>query len=342
MKGHPMANPDHIRRLRAGVPSWNSFRYANPSFRPDLSNADLSRTDLLGADLRDANLASAKFSESILNRACLTQSDLRRADFTKAALYNAYSVAANFGGADLRDIRANHTIFRGSDFSNADLTGGSFISADLPNAIMRSTRMQGCNLSYSNLAKSDLSDAQAQGAHFDAAILVEANLTRTNLAGASIHGIAAWDLTLKDTVQTDLRISKPDQPLISVDNIEVAQFVYLLLNSPKIREVIETVGRKLVLILGRFTAARKEVLEAVRDGLRANNYIPMLVDFDVPSNRDVTETVSTLAHMARFIVADITEPRSVPQELMAIVPSLPSVPVQPLLLESLLRLSMGS
>lgn len=189
-------------------------------------------------------------------------------------------------------------------------------------------------MSCANLAKSDLTGAQAQGARFDSAVLVETNLTRTNLAGASIYGIAAWDLILQDTVQTDLRITKPGQPLVTVDSIEVAQFVYLLLNSPKIRQVIETVGRKLVLILGRFTAARKEVLEAVRDGLRANDYIPMLVDFEVPSNRDVTETVSVLAHMARFIIADITEPRSVPQELMAIIPTLPSVPVQPLVLES--------
>jgi hypothetical protein len=106
------------------------------------------------------------------------------------------------------------------------------------------------------------------------------------------------------------------------------------LNNKKIRDVIDTITSKVVLILGRFTLERKAVLAAIREELRQRSYLPVLFDFDKPAQRDMTETVSTLAHMARFIIADITDAKSIPQELMLIIPNLPSVPIQPLLLAS--------
>jgi hypothetical protein len=163
---------------------------------------------------------------------------------------------------------------------------------------------------------------------------VKTDLTGTTLTGCSIYGIAAWSLQLEGTIQQNLNISDSGEPTVMVDNLEVAQFVYLLLNNEKIRQVIDTITSKAVLILGRFTPERKAVLDAIRDSLRQRDYLPVLFDFDKPASRDLTESISTLAHLARFIIADITEAKSIPQELQAIVPNLPSVPVQPLLLTS--------
>jgi hypothetical protein len=49
--------------------------------------------------------------------------------------------------------------------------------------------------------------------------------------------------------------------------------------------VIDTITSKVVLILGRFTPERKSVLDAIRDQLRKRNYLPVLFDFEKPSNR---------------------------------------------------------
>jgi hypothetical protein len=135
-----------------------------------------------------------------------------------------------------------------------------------------------------------------------------------------------------DRHKQNLVITSEDEPEITVDNIEVAQFIYLMLNNQKVREVIDTITSKAVLILGRFTADRKSVLDALREELRKRDYLPILFDFEKPRSRDTDETITLLARMARFIVAEITDAKSVLQELRAIVPDLPSVPVQPIIL----------
>ena len=127
---------------------------------------------------------------------------------------------------------------------------------------------------------------------------------RPSLQDAKVYGVSVWDVKLQKSVQTSLVITN-EQPDITVDNLEVAQFIYLLLNNSKIRNVIDTITSKAVLILGRFTPERKATLDALRDALRSHNYLPILFDFEKPTNRDFTETVSTLAHLARFVIADL-------------------------------------
>ena len=123
-------------------------------------------------------------------------------------------------------------------------------------------------------------------------------------------------------------------PEVTVDDIEVGQFIYLMLHNQKIRDVIDTITSKAVLILGRFTDERKPVLDALREELRTRNYLPILFDFEKPRRRDTDETITLLARMARFVIADISDAKAVLQELRAIVPDLPSVPVQPIIIAS--------
>lgn len=226
-----------------------------------------------------------------------------------------------------------------------DLRGINLAGARMVRSNLRQTILSRANLVRANLERADLRAASLRRAKLDHANLTGAVLRHTSLAevsvedatftGCEIYGIAAWNLRGAPRDQSNLIIrANAQEPAVSVDDLEVAQFVYLLLHNEKVRSVIDTVGRKAVLILGRFTAERKAVLDALRDALRKRGYLPMLFDFDQPVSRDLTETIVTLAHISRFIIADLTDPRSVPQELTAIIPDLPSVPVAPIVLAS--------
>jgi hypothetical protein len=300
-----MAVPEHLEILKRGTPEWNRWRKLNASIVPDLSSAHLQTVRLEGADLSGARFALTYFGDADLaganlSGADLSQSYLRNATLQRATLENATLVEVELGGADLSGAR-----MAGCDLTSARLRGANLTGADLRRAKLR---------------RADLCQS----------IVVGTNLEDADLSASQVYGIAAWNVELRGAVQRDLLITPEGEHAITTDNLAIAQFVYLLLHNERIRDVIETVGRKAVLILGRFTVERKPVLDTIRDVLREHNLVPILFDFEGPRNRDLTETVSILAHLSRAIVADLTDPRSVPHELMAVVPALPSVPVQPI------------
>ena len=234
-------------------------------------------------------------------------------------------IQPDLSDADLRMANLMKADLSGANLSEANLLGTNLMAANLSGASILRADLTAANLSYA-----DLSYAHLSGANLLGAVLIQTNLTRATLTQCSIYGISAWNVQLEGAIQDSLVITPHDEPIITVDNLRLAQFIYLLLNNEEIRNVIDTITSKVVLILGRFTPERKAVLDALRGELRKWNYSPILFDFDKPASRDITETVSTLAHMARFIIADLTEPSSIPKELEAIVPTL-AVPVQPLL-----------
>lgn len=221
-----------------------------------------------------------------------------------------------------------------------DLSGYNFDNAYLPFSILSRCKFERASFRNADLRGASLRRADLTNAHLDGAVLRHASLAECIVKDAvftdcDIYGISAWNLLGEPRDQSNMIIKATlEEPGITIDDLEVAQLIFLLLNNPKIREVLESVTSKTVLILGRFTEERKKVLDALRTRLRIRNFVPIVFDFEKPVSRDLTETISILAHMARFVIADITDAKSVPQELQKIVPNLPSLPVQPIILKN--------
>jgi uncharacterized protein YjbI with pentapeptide repeats len=325
-------NQEHFDVLMSGRQAWFAWREHDPDVMPnlagcDLIGADLSVMDFRGANLSDARLAGADLRSSSMANADLSGADMRevradKATFTNCTLRKCNLEEAFLTRCDLRDANLS-----GADLSWAKLIGSVLIGANLSDVFAREA-----DLSEANLREAILNGADLGGSFLWGTSLVSADLSGADLSGCHIFGVSTWNVTTEGAIQHSMVISGPEEsPLITVDNLEIAQFIHLLVNSAKLRNVIDTMAAKVVLILGRFSLERKEVLDALRGALQKRNYIAVVFDFEKPATRDTLETVSTLAHMARFVVADLTDAKSVLQELQRIVPALPSVPVLPLL-----------
>lgn len=288
-----------LEKIFKGVAYWNKWRSDNP----DIKWPDLIECSLPGCDLRNINLSGALLAGAKLTAANLTKANLKEATFEGTDLGKA-----NLAGADLADTAMSYVRLFGADLRGANLVGADLSDADLAYA----------NLTHADLSGANLSDAQLNNTNLEGAILT----------GCRVHGVATWKIKGTPANQSDLIITRTQEPNLTVDNLELAQFIYLLINNAKVRDVIDTITSKVVLILGRFSAERIAVLRALREELRTRDFTPILFDFVKPSSKDVTGTVETLARMARFIIADLTDPSSIPHELATLIPFLRTTPIQ--------------
>jgi hypothetical protein len=251
----------------------------------------------------------------------------------------------------LYDAPLNGANFSQANFSNANLIGAqlqkatlievNFHEANLFGANLHEAVLTGSNFCRTDLYKTDLSGAKLTRANLQGTQLAMTDFRGARLIGCTVYGLSAWDIKIDEATRQKgfiirYRYRGEGEPAegmheaqVTVDDLQLAQFVYLLLNNENIRNVIDTIGKKGVLILGRFTSERKAVLDAIRRKLRDLGYVPMMFDFERPTQRDFTETIKTLAGMSRFIIADITNPKSSPLELRATMPDymIPFVPI---------------
>ena len=303
-----MANQEQLRRLLGSSrDEWNHWRGQNAGEVLNLSRANLSRRDLSGWDLNGALLASSNLTASVLRRA-----SLRDASFRKAILSRT----------DLTGVEATGADFENAIFSNTVFDGANLGAALFPHKSRGTISCVGADLQAADFYDADLtgdnfSDAKLNGANLETSRLCGTNLAGATLDGASVYGVSVWD------IQTDDRTSARGllvSPGVTADDLEVAQLVNLLTQRQKTRNVLATLGEKLVLLLGRFgDEEQRKLLDDLAREIHHAGYLPVIFDFE-RTRLDLIETIRVLAGLSAFVIADARNPKSVPHELGAIVP----------------------
>src|SRR5215213_802516 len=160
---------------------------------------------------------------------------------------------------------------RGADLRGANLEWADLLSSDLSGADLRKANLHGVDARNSKFI-----NAQLQGANLYGAVLIDSDFTAADLTGSCVYGVSAWNVQLDAAIQQSLVITRPDEPKITVDDLQVAQFIYFILNHANLRTVLNSMTQRGVLILGRFGGGGLDVLYAVADSLREKGYLPII------------------------------------------------------------------
>jgi uncharacterized protein YjbI with pentapeptide repeats len=328
-----------INKGKQGINEWNEWRKDSPEISPMLeklnfknlewhpskgpginfSNSNLISSSFEGAKLNYANFNNANLTGSVFTRSLVQNStfegcEMIQSNFEWSVLnFSRFSNAKNaraFAHATMKGVNFDNCMLRSSSFVDANLESASFINADLSYSYLTDANLLNANLTNANLSNSTMLRIRFVNTIIEGAVIKE----------AKIYGMSAWNLKGTPKIMNKLKITFDEESEITVDDLDLAQFIHLLLRRENLRNVINTITSKAVLILGRFTTDRKEILDLLANELRNNNLLPIIFDFEKANSRDFTETIKVLAGLSFFIIADITDPSSIPLELDATVP----------------------
>jgi hypothetical protein len=287
-----MSSGDPATIILQGAEAWNAWREANrgsvnfpnPNWYYSPGPGGIAVKGRNQLDFSRMNL-----SDLLISRPFAEGLNLKGASFTNTHIEEGDFSRANFAGATFRNTTFNKTIFTGASFSGA--------------------RLVNCNLNRVNL--------------------VEADFRVEEITETVVYGISAWDMqTAPNMRQSKLVIEKTSQlysdliaraqiPMM-VDDIELAQFIHYLSNHKKLRDTLNILTHRGVLLLGRFKNGGLDRLYRLREWLAAREYLPMIFDFERPDTLDLVDTIVTLAGLSKFVIADLSGPR-VPGEVRAIL-----------------------
>src|SRR5579884_4022382 len=302
---HHCQSPRHLRTTGANLVSGAArpIRWHTPSplvpsqnrnaiIKKDVTMMFLDHLNLLRRDVATWNQWRTQHQEIL--------PDLAETDLSNLSLRGADLSAANLFKANLQ----------GALLEGANLCGALLWSANLYEAVLC-----GANASEAMLSRADLSGADLRRARLDRAHLYEANLSDCLIDGLSVH-----DAELMQSQQANLHFVE-DGAVMTIDDLEMAQFVSLALHS----RILQRCGR-IVLIAGAFRE-RAGLLVTLKEALAASHYVPLTFDL-AQSHR--AERLLTLARLARFLLLDLTDLLFLPVSVQTLIRQ-KTLPIQPLL-----------
>ena len=225
-----MADPLHVRLLKAGAAEWNAFR-AEDRYRPiDLSGADLRSIKLAGVHLAGVNLQGADLHGCEITESDLDWSDLRGANLSECRLWRSALPFTelehtNFYRADLNDTefkecRAGEANFRDARMADIDFAGASLVGANFSGADLREGWFEWADLHRANLCDADLTNANLNGAVLTSTLLVGARCQNVSMSKAIFGNTVLSRLDMSSVgIESTLHLTRS-----SIDRITLASF----------------------------------------------------------------------------------------------------------------------
>lgn len=347
---HP---PYHLAQMQnADIDAWNVWRQEYPDLPLDFSNDELENAHLWRINLNHATFTEANLSFAILssadmsyvnldranlNRASLVQTDLRYATLRNARIDNANLLQCNLQNAVLPNVILRDSNLYRANLAEACLTGAYMSGANLQFANLSGVDLRGADLQFVDMSGANLSGADLRGADLRSSILNGVILDRANLTGCIIHGMGISSTrSMNDACALDLVVTNYEpgwrEPRITVDDLGMAQLLSVLLYNPHICQMIDLVGRQIVLIMGTFPHEREAVLEVIKEEVRGCGYLPLVVYLEESLRDQASDMINLLRPLPRYILLDLTRINILALETF-IADATRFVPIQSFLIE---------
>jgi len=279
---------------------WNHWKNSYDS--NEIAFQGINFSNIIDKTLIKYDFSGVYFNDCTFKDIQFVECNLERSEFNRCVIEGSRS-------------RFTDSNFKKSNFNFVEFSQVGFSGSILSNCVFKNCQLKELNFYEASLIKSEFYDC----------LIVDCDIFGANI----------WSIISENTTQKDLKIPfgqktiNRDKEQITIDDIELANIVYLLAVNSNFTKFINQSKSNFVLILGRF-GENLERLRKIKEKLRKENFSPIVFDFESPDTLDLIEMIILLSLLSKFIIVDLSEPKSVPAELQAILSTL-MIPVVPIL-----------